>query len=61
MQCGIINCSWHAVYDIPMTYLFYNWEFIDFLNVYLFLRERQSMNRGGAEERETESKAGSRL
>ena len=32
------------------------------LNVYLFLRERESTSRGGAErERETESEAGSRL
>ena len=35
--------------------------FFNFFNVYLFLRERQSMSGGGAErERETESEAGSR-
>ena len=33
-----------------------------FFNVYLFLRQRQSMNRGGAErEGDTESETGSRL
>ena len=36
--------------------------FFFFLNVYLFLKERQSMSMGGAERGgDTESKAGSRL
>ena len=33
-----------------------------FFNIYLFLRQRESMNRGGAErEGDTESETGSRL
>ena len=40
------------------TVFFFNF----FLNVYLFLGQRQSMNRGGAErEGDTESETGSRL
>ena len=36
--------------------------FLNFFNVYLFLRQRQSMNGGGAErEGDTESEAGSKL
>ena len=36
--------------------------FIKFFNVYLFLRQRQSMSGGGAErEGDTDSEAGSRL
>ena len=36
--------------------------FFNFFNVYLFLRQRQSMNRGGAErEGDTESETGPRL
>ena len=36
--------------------------FFNFFNVYLFLRQRQSVSRGGAErEGDTESEAGSRL
>ena len=26
MYCSIINYSHHAIYHIPMTYLFYNWK-----------------------------------
>ena len=29
-QYSTVNCSHHAVYYIPLTYLFYNWKFIPF-------------------------------
>ena len=50
--------QWHGgtVGPKPMSFDF------NFLNVYLFLKERQSSSRGGAErEGDTESQAGSRL
>ena len=30
MQHSITNHSHHAVYYLPMTYLFYNWNFVPF-------------------------------
>ena len=46
-----------------MSHWFFSLYFLfNFFNVYLFLRERQSTSRGGAErEGDTESKAWSRL
>ena len=51
-------CAAHlAVSLFPLFFFFFF-----FFNVYLFLRERQSVSRGGAErEGDTEYKAGSRL
>ena len=50
IRCCFSTVSWLSIF------------FKKFFNVYLFLRERQSANMGGAErEGDTESKAGSRL
>ena len=50
--------NFNKLYQYPLFFFFKK----NFLNVYLFLRERQSMSRGGAEkEGDTECEAGSSL
>ena len=48
--------------DYPLSLPIVSFFFLIFVNAYLFLRQRQSMNGGGSErEGDTESETGSRL